>query len=712
MATEYKLSYTAEQIDERLGVAGNAVTYTPQTLSEEQKAQARENIGAIGSDDISQTTGDSKTLVMSQGAVTAELRKKADSIVLDDLEDALAVERARINSLATLTDGSTTGDAELQDIRIGANGVTYPSAGDSVRQQMAALTDEIERKVDIAALNFNVWDEQWKVVSGHIESKNYIPVMPNTEYYFYAATSGPSNGLFFYDAEKTQLSYVYSGKSFTFTTPALCSYVMFKMGSAYGTSYNNDICININQPNTTVYPYNGEYVAHEKALDTYVKMKKAQDDIVKLEVRVEKTEGKTDDVALIKRQLELVEPYNLLHMYGVGFYNTHGGFTDNSLYRYQKISVTSGDVLRFYFLNAIDSNGNSTDETIPREMAMRFISAYDANGNVVAEHGAENAETYTVPDGVSSIIISMTFDTSNSNQYGRNSAYYMAVKNDDEWPRGFVEYVPPYYSVNSKSVENSGLIRNQMNGKKGVTFGDSITEGVGASFAPTYQLEIGTRYQDVIEFITGAEIVNCGFGGTRYSDTGSDSAASFSRVVNAILTGDYTDIQNYIAAQSGEEISSHITRINRHLENLQNTDFSNVDFILVAYGTNDFTGDVALDNSEDEHDTGTVLGAMRKGLNDLLTAYPHLKVFVIAPMYRGDIADGYTNSANKTLGDYAEAICDCANSYIHAPAKNMYAECNINRYNIEQYAPGGVHPNDNGYQRIGEIISAFLIANY
>lgn len=42
---EVTLNFTAEQIDLRLENAGNAILHTEQTLTEEQKAQARANIG-------------------------------------------------------------------------------------------------------------------------------------------------------------------------------------------------------------------------------------------------------------------------------------------------------------------------------------------------------------------------------------------------------------------------------------------------------------------------------------------------------------------------------------------------------------------------------------------------------------------------------------------------------------------------------------------
>ena len=74
---------------------------------------------------------------------------------LADQDDKIAVLEARMDTFASLPPGSTSGNAELLDIRVAEDGTTYPSAGDAVRGQIRKLENTI-KEIPFLASSFTV----------------------------------------------------------------------------------------------------------------------------------------------------------------------------------------------------------------------------------------------------------------------------------------------------------------------------------------------------------------------------------------------------------------------------------------------------------------------------------------------------------------------------------------------------------------------------
>lgn len=69
------------------------------------------------------------------------------NVARTNVGNELTVLDGRMDALIALPDGSTTADAELVDIRIGADGTHYNTAGDAVREQVSGLKSDLQSEV-------------------------------------------------------------------------------------------------------------------------------------------------------------------------------------------------------------------------------------------------------------------------------------------------------------------------------------------------------------------------------------------------------------------------------------------------------------------------------------------------------------------------------------------------------------------------------------
>ncbi len=131
---------------------------TYKTLAEQYAAQFEATINALKGADILDTIEEIQANTqgnMFAGALgVKELNNSLVSInsnlnsEIDRAKEADEILKSRVDNITSLPEGSTTGDAELQDIRVKADGSTATSAGNAVREQVSELKSDISNLED------------------------------------------------------------------------------------------------------------------------------------------------------------------------------------------------------------------------------------------------------------------------------------------------------------------------------------------------------------------------------------------------------------------------------------------------------------------------------------------------------------------------------------------------------------------------------------
>lgn len=260
-----------------------------------------------------------------------------------------------------------------------------------------------------------------------------------------------------------------------------------------------------------------------------------------------------------------------------------------------------------------------------------------------------------------------------------------SLQYDNSEIASFEAYYTPK-TVLKKSNLDYGV--QPLNGKTIVNFGDSI---FGNRRPPN---DISTE----IARLTGATVHNCGFGGCRMTYR-SDNWGAFSMcaLADSIVNNDWT-LQDTAINTSGWGMVEYFPET---VTLLKSIDFSKVDIITIAYGTNDFTASVAMDNTENNKDTTRFAGALRYSIETLLNTYPHLKIFVCSQTYRFwlddsgafiEDSDTHENLNGTKLTDFVTKTKEVAEEY-HVPYIDNY-NIGMNKYNRSVYfsSTDGTHP--------------------
>jgi len=258
---------------------------------------------------------------------------------------------------------------------------------------------------------------------------------------------------------------------------------------------------------------------------------------------------------------------------------------------------------------------------------------------------------------------------------------------------------PTNTTVSANSEEHDILAGQTM-----VAFGDSVTE-------------FG-HYPAIIAQNTGMTVHNMGFKGTRlaYHPYSSYDEFSPTKLADAIITEDFSEQDAAI-----QEDRNYTADFISHYEQLKAINFNAVDIVSLFIGTNDYMGNgagvVSLGQSTDTT-RETFIGALNVFVNTFQEAYPHLEFVLITPTWRmnhedlgGESAAIQSNARGDYLSEFADAISERGDHY-NIPTLDLYRTSGLNEDNHADFFVDHVHPNEQGYELIGNTISQFLIETH